>query len=56
MAALTTAGASRFVGFVVNEEQEETYFQERRGRPGADTRYRKRVKTVFNIEATTRAD
>jgi hypothetical protein len=56
VAALATAGASRFVGFVVNEEQEETYSQERRGRPGADTRYRKRVKTVFNIEATTKAD
>lgn len=56
VAALATAGASRFVGFVVNEEQEEAYFQERRGRPGADTRYRKRVKTVFNIEETTWAD
>ncbi|MCL4445286.1 MAG: hypothetical protein M1134_00190 [Actinobacteria bacterium] len=55
-AALGAARASRWVGFVVNEDQQETYSQEKRGRPGAETRYRKRVKTVFNIEAVTKAD
>lgn len=55
-AALAAVGATRFVGFVVREEQRETFAQERRGRPGADTRYRKRVKSVFSIEATTKAD
>ncbi len=55
-AALGVARASRWVGFVVNEDQQETYSQEKRGRPGAETRYRKRVKTVFNIEAVTKAD
>ena len=55
-AALSKAGAARWVGFVVNEEERETYSQERRGRPGAETRYRKRLKTVFSIEAVPKAD
>jgi len=54
--ALADARAGRWVGFVVNEEQRETYSQERRGRPGADTHYRKRVKTVFSIDEVTRVD
>ncbi|MGH9920122.1 MAG: IS1634 family transposase, partial [Nitrososphaerales archaeon] len=54
--ALAQVGASRWVGFVVNEEQQETFSQERRGRPGSDTRYRKRSKSVFSIAAVTKAD
>jgi transposase len=55
-AALAKAGSVRWVGFVVNETQQETFSQESRGRPGAQTRYRKRVKTVFSIEAVPKAD
>lgn len=54
--ALAQVGAARWVSFVVNEEQRETFSQERRGRPGADTRYRKRLKSVFSIEAVTKAE
>ena len=55
-AALTSVGATRWVGFVVREEEKEIFSQEKRGRPGADTRYRKKVKKEFSIEAVTRAD
>jgi hypothetical protein len=55
-AALAKTGAARWVGFVVHQEDQETFSQEQRGRPGADTRYRKKVKRVFSIEAVTKAD
>ena len=55
-AALAQVGASRWIGFVVKEQHNEIFRQERRGRPGTNTRYRKSVKTEFSIEATTKAD
>lgn len=56
MAALAEAGAGRWVGFVVSETTRETFRQERRGRPGAQTRYRRSKKTVLTIAAAVRAD
>jgi transposase len=50
-AALKSAGAARWVRFSVAESTEETFTQERRGRPGGDTRYRKQTKTVFTMTA-----
>ncbi len=55
-AALTSAGAARWVGFKVTETVEETFRQERRGRPGTETRYRRTQKRVFAITAEVRAD
>jgi transposase len=55
-AALRDAGALRWVGFKLTEEKMETFSQERRGRPGADTRYRRREKTVFHVTAELDGD
>jgi transposase len=55
-AALAAAGATRWVGFSVHEEQVETFSQENRGRPGGETRYRKKVKSVFRLDASVNAD
>jgi transposase len=54
--ALAEAGAARWVGFQITETVQETYHQERRGRPGAATRYRRRVKTTFAITAVVDAE
>ncbi len=54
--ALTTARATRWVTFSVHEEQRETFSQERRGRPGNETRYRKKVTSVFRLEASINAE
>jgi transposase len=54
-AALTQAGASRWVGFTVTESTQQTYRQERRGRPGAKTRYRRTQKQVFTVTAEVNA-
>ncbi|MDQ2729929.1 MAG: IS1634 family transposase [Actinomycetota bacterium] len=56
VAALAEAGATRWVSFEVTETIEEHYRQERRGRPGNDTRYRRADKHVFAITATVRAE
>jgi hypothetical protein len=48
-AALDTAGASRWVSITVGETVEESFQQERRGRPGANTRYRRRTRTRHTI-------
>lgn len=55
-AALASAGAARWVGFTLTETTEETFRQEHRGRPGAETRYRRAEKRVFTITAKVRAD
>jgi transposase len=48
-AALAAAGAERWIGFEVTEQTEESYRQEKRGRPGKQTRYRKQTKTRFKL-------
>jgi hypothetical protein len=55
-AVLDGAGATRWVRAAVTEETEVTFSQERRGRPGADTRYRRKQKTVFRVAAEVDAD
>ena len=41
--------ALRWVGWEVREEKVETFRQERRGRPGKDTRFRRQVRTRFHV-------
>lgn len=49
-AVLAASGAERYVHFTVAERTEERYRQEKRGRPGKDTRYRKLTKTRFQLD------
>jgi len=55
-AALAAVTATRWVTFTIEERTEDTYRQEKRGRPGADTRYRKITKThhrvVWHVDET----
>ncbi|MGH2697321.1 MAG: IS1634 family transposase [Actinomycetota bacterium] len=48
-AALDAAGAARWIGFHVTETVEESFRQEKRGRPGANTRYRKHTRTHHRV-------
>jgi transposase len=54
--ALDRARATRWMTFRVHEEQRETFSQENRGRPGNETRYRKKVTSVFRLEASINAE
>ena len=54
--ALQAAGATRWVGFTITETTEVDHRQENRGRPGAQTRYRRTEKAVFTITAAIHAD
>jgi transposase len=47
-----TSSAEQYVTFTVTETTEERFRQEKRGRPGNDTRYRKLTKTRFQVTAT----
>lgn len=47
--ALDSAGAARWVTFEVTETATETHRQEKRGRPGANTRYRKITRTHHRV-------
>jgi len=49
-ALLASTGAERWVTVTVTETVEERYRQEKRGRPGKDTRYRKIEKTRFALD------
>lgn len=51
---LDHGAAEEYVTFAVTESTEERFRQEKRGRPGKDTRYRKIAKTRFQL--TTRVD
>lgn len=48
-AALDAAGASRWIQATVGETVEDSFRQERRGRPGKDTRYRRHTRTRHTI-------
>ncbi len=50
--ALAKAGAARWIRFDVSEEQQETFRQEKRGRPGNNTRYRKTVRARHRVHWT----
>jgi transposase len=47
--ALERANAARWVGFTVTEAVEETFRQENRGRPGANTRYRRLTRAHHRL-------
>ena len=55
-AALAAAGAARWVGYTLTETTEVGHHQEKRGRPGTTTRYRRTEKTVFTITAAIQAE
>ena len=55
-AALDQAGATRWITFHVEEHVEETVRQEKRGRPGKNTRYRKLTRTHHRVAFTVRED
>ena len=55
-ALLDRACAGRWVSYTLTETVEETYRQERRGRPGQNTRYRRHTRTRFSISWDTRLD
>jgi transposase len=48
--------AVRWVGWEVREEQVEVFHQERRGRPGKETKYRRDLKTRFHVTARLRKE
>jgi transposase len=54
--ALNGVDAERWIDFTVNPVAAETYRQENRGRPGANTRYRKTTTERFTLNATVRPD
>ena len=47
--ALAAARAERWVTFTVTETVQEIYRQEKRGRPGKDTRYRRHTSARFSL-------
>ncbi|MCA1682052.1 MAG: IS1634 family transposase [Actinobacteria bacterium] len=49
VAALDSTGATRWIGFKVTETTEETFRQEKRGRPGDKTRYRKLTRAHHRV-------
>lgn len=49
-AALEHAGASRWITFQVTGTVQESYRQEKRGRPGQNTRYRRHARTRFAVQ------
>ena len=55
-AALASAAATRWVGFTITETVEVDHRQEKRGRPGSATRYRRTQKPVFTITAAIHAE
>ena len=46
---LASANAARWVSIAVQEHEEESFRQERRGRPGEETRYRRTTRTRFSL-------
>jgi transposase len=54
--ALKAAGASRWINVTITETLEEDFRQEKRGRPGAATRYRKTTRTRFDLSWETNTE
>ena len=55
-AALADTGSARWIQATVSEAVEETFRQEKRGRPGADTRYRRTTRTRYSVTWRSRDD
>ena len=47
--ALAQTGAARWIAYDIQQTVQEGYRQEKRGRPGNDTRYRKTEKIIFTL-------
>lgn len=54
--ALADADAERWIQVAVRSTSADAYRQEKRGRPGANTRYRRTTTERFALSATVRAD
>jgi len=54
--ALKTTGATRWINVAITETLEADFRQERRGRPGAGTRYRKTTRTRFHLSWETNTE
>jgi hypothetical protein len=50
--ALASAGSERWLAFEITDTEQESFRQEKRGRPGEQTRYRKTTKTIFTLTFT----
>ncbi len=55
-AILTETGADRWVKVTVTDTADDEHRQERRGRPGKDTRYRRIERHRFSVSITTDAE
>ena len=55
-AVLDKTGSARWLNVTVGETIQESFRQDNRGRPGADTRYRRTTRTRHTITWTTRDD
>jgi len=55
-AILEDRGADRWLSYEVTSFEEERYRQEKRGRPGKNTRWRRKLKTRFELTWTLRQD
>jgi len=55
-ATLAATGAQHWITATVTEATTETVRQEKRGRPGKDTRYRKITKTHYTLQVTIDAE
>lgn len=42
--------AGRWIGYEIHDEEDASYRQERPGRPGKDTRYRREVRVRYHVE------
>ncbi|HZJ04391.1 MAG TPA: IS1634 family transposase [Nocardioidaceae bacterium] len=49
-AALAKAHAARWIGFTIATHDQESFRQEKRGRPGTNTRYRKIITTRLRVD------
>ncbi len=47
--ALAGSGAQRWIAYEIQQSTQEGFRQEKRGRPGPQTRYRKTEKTIFTL-------
>lgn len=55
-AALHATGADRWIAFAVHEVREDSFHQEKKGRPGLRTRYLRRQRLRFRLEWNMRSD
>ena len=53
-AALSDAGAARWLDVSISETVQESFRQEKRGRPGTQTRFRRITRTHYTVTWTTR--